>query len=347
MTNHDLVSVVENAYRLDVSDRKWKTGILEQAAPLIDDGFGLAMFEVDPRETTAPAVRRVVALGDEPHRLEDFLTVMNSRLGSREVQRVYQTPFVYATASERMAEVYEDFRDDPIYSAIGHPHGVYDFVGVQIADPSGTVLILGAPRGRIEQTDAASRKRWGRLAAHIAAGYRLRRRGETGFDDVEVDAVLAPDGTMEEATNDSVKTPAMRTQLKEAAQAIDYARGEARRGRPDEALELWRALVRGTYSLVDKVDSDGRRFLLARRNSPQNSAPTGLSPRERQVVHYVALGHANQLIAYELGLAESTISTLLSRALRKLGLESRNALIELVHALGATQTPDECTENRD
>jgi DNA-binding CsgD family transcriptional regulator len=52
--------------------------------------------------------------------------------------------------------------------------------------------------------------------------------------------------------------------------------------------------------------------------------------REAQVARGAALGHSNKLIAYELGLATSTVSTLLARAIRKLRLHSRGALIRRI-----------------
>jgi hypothetical protein len=52
-----------------------------------------------------------------------------------------------------------------------------------------------------------------------------------------------------------------------AAKAIDRARSRAR-SNEDEALELWQGLVAGRWSLVEQFDSDGRRFLVARKNDP-------------------------------------------------------------------------------
>jgi DNA-binding CsgD family transcriptional regulator len=52
-----------------------------------------------------------------------------------------------------------------------------------------------------------------------------------------------------------------------------------------------------------------------------------LSERERQAVALAAIGHANKLIAYDLGIAATTVAELLKRAAVKLGAESRVALI--------------------
>jgi DNA-binding CsgD family transcriptional regulator len=42
-----------------------------------------------------------------------------------------------------------------------------------------------------------------------------------------------------------------------------------------------------------------------------------LTERQRQILHYAELGHSNKLIAHLLGLAPSTVSTLLHRALKR------------------------------
>lgn len=57
------------------------------------------------------------------------------------------------------------------------------------------------------------------------------------------------------------------------------------------------------------------------------SARQSLSPRERQVVSLASLGHANKVIASELGLAVSTVSVYLVKAARKLGVRGRVAVI--------------------
>jgi DNA-binding CsgD family transcriptional regulator len=85
-------------------------------------------------------------------------------------------------------------------------------------------------------------------------------------------------------------------------------------------------------SLIDAIQPDrisgpyGKRFLLAHRNDPATPDLRGLSPRERQVLAYFAFGHSDKAIAYELGLAPSTIATHLAHARAKLGPMLRTAL---------------------
>ncbi len=81
------------------------------------------------------------------------------------------------------------------------------------------------------------------------------------------------------------------------------------------------------WSLVDRIELDGRRYVLARENSPRAQGPDALSGRERQVLAYAKLGHHNKLIAYELGVADSTVRVLLARAASKMGVRTRQDLL--------------------
>jgi DNA-binding NarL/FixJ family response regulator len=74
--------------------------------------------------------------------------------------------------------------------------------------------------------------------------------------------------------------------------------------------------------------------LVARDPSLRSVLPdsVGLSERERQAATLAALGHGNKHIAYELGIALSTVSKYLERAAAKLGAASRVSLIQIMCA---------------
>src|SRR5271170_7877888 len=60
---------------------------------------------------------------------------------------------------------------------------------------------------------------------------------------------------------------------------------------------------------------------------------SGLSKREREVMHLAARGLANKTIAHELRVAEGTIKIHLHRVYQKLGIRSRFALAVLAKSL--------------
>jgi DNA-binding NarL/FixJ family response regulator len=79
---------------------------------------------------------------------------------------------------------------------------------------------------------------------------------------------------------------------------------------------LRRALPTGHCSRADSVDRVAK-----------------LSDRERQAATLAALGHGNKHIAFDLGIAISTVSKYLERAAAKLGAGSRVSLIQIMGSL--------------
>jgi DNA-binding CsgD family transcriptional regulator len=102
------------------------------------------------------------------------------------------------------------------------------------------------------------------------------------------------------------------------------------RANDDEALELWKGLVAGRWSLVERFDHDGRRFLVALKNEPNVKDPRALTPRERQVLAYTAAGDSLKLTAYTLGLSPTSVFRHRQAAMRKLGLRSLAEVVSLL-----------------
>jgi DNA-binding CsgD family transcriptional regulator len=88
-----------------------------------------------------------------------------------------------------------------------------------------------------------------------------------------------------------------------------------------------KGLVDGRWTLVDHYESEGKRYVVARENAPKPPGPPRLSQREQQVVALAVLGRTNKLIAYELGLAASTVRVLMARASAKLRVATRSELV--------------------
>jgi DNA-binding NarL/FixJ family response regulator len=160
-----------------------------------------------------------------------------------------------------------------------------------------------------------------RLGAHIATGLRLQRiLTSAAFEDPCVEAILDPDGRLQH----TVGMARMRGALESLRQSV-----LAREGADDEAVATdpaWNAVLAGRWSLVDRFDSDGRRFVVAYRNPPGVLDPRRLTPREEGVTALAAIGRSNKEIAGQLGVTQSTVATLLAAALGKLGLSSRTML---------------------
>jgi hypothetical protein len=153
---------------------------------------------------------------------------------------------------------------------------------------------VGIPRGRAPPPPR-TRRQLACVATHLASAVRLRQ--------VLDGRRPAPDGALTEAIFDrggriahlapAAQSRAARGRLAEAVRRMDRARGALRWTSPEEALSLWDALLDGRWSLVDHVDSDGRRFVLARRNPPGARDLRALAPQERAVLALAAEGRAD------------------------------------------------------
>ena len=95
----------------------------------------------------------------------------------------------------------------------------------------------------------------------------------------------------------------------------------------------WRGLAASRWSLVDTFERDGRRYVVAEQTARTDAE--ALSPRERAVLTAAAADHHDKLIAYDLGLADSTVRVLLYRATRKLGAKNRSDAIARFRAATA------------
>ncbi len=221
-----------------------------------------------------------------------------------------------------------------LFAASGVPWA--DLAGMVCRDPGpwGINIIAAVPK--MKSISASTVASWTRVAAHVHAGLRLRiaRHGAPHLPPAAglltlhstTDAVLTLDGRVEHAEGRAI---AARVALREAAVALTRARTQTRKHDSEQALREWQSLVQGQWSLVDRFESDGRRYLIAQRNSPDVAKRKALSVNETQVASFRAMGHSMKLIGYELGLPVSSVSKLLTDAAAKLGLTSPDEFAHL------------------
>lgn len=95
-------------------------------------------------------------------------------------------------------------------------------------------------------------------------------------------------------------------------------------------VEEWKGPIAAKWTLLDVREADGIRYLVARQNQSNSNPPAALTERERQVVERAGMGQDNKVIAYDLGISHSTVRVLVARAAKKLGVQSRAALLRLL-----------------
>jgi DNA-binding NarL/FixJ family response regulator len=148
---------------------------------------------------------------------------------------------------------------------------------------------------------------------------------------------LSPSGVVEDASEAIVDDDRARRALTEAVRSMEQARRANVRSAPDRALELWRCLVAGQWSLVDHWEQGGRRYLAAYSNRVGQRDPRALTATEQSVLRYLALGATNKEASYALGLSEKTVSKSVTQILKKFGTKSRVDLAAMFDATRATR----------
>ncbi len=330
------IDLVEFVYDLDVNEDNWVPSLLDVGLPLFDHGYGVVgTTYVRPTEGGMPFPTKFYQCAGPADLIERVLGA--SRLANEEVLREINRSGVVTTLSEAVARYPDGVA--PLEEFQKHMEGAKDILALTAVDPNGVGISICAPLPELTKLSGRDRELWQMIGAHLVSGYRLRRGVLEAQDSLvkqsalprNAEAVLDPKTfAMTEAVGRARDGPG--EFLREAAIQVDRARGRLRKDEPEAALEIWKGLVEGRWSLVDWFDTDGRRFVLANPNPPRLKDPRGLTERENQVCTYAALGETNKLISYRLGISQSKISSTLQSAMRKLGAQTRSQLVEKLRA---------------
>jgi DNA-binding CsgD family transcriptional regulator len=183
--------------------------------------------------------------------------------------------------------------------------------------PLGTVVLFDALRETMTLTPKELHV-WQRIATHVGAAHRLRRNRDATPAGAE--AVLSPTGQVQHLV-----PGAGREQIEEGFARRQHAR--RRDVSPEAALDVWKGLHDGRWSLVDHIDTDGKAFVLAVHNEPARDVVSTITDRQRGAVALAALGYSNKQIAYSLGLSAGAVAMLLTRAREATGARTRAELV--------------------
>jgi DNA-binding CsgD family transcriptional regulator len=319
----DEVAVLEAAYRLDGTEAEWLEELARVGGPLLDEGLGVAAttWSVEPGRLR---LRELAVYGGPPGTIEAVRAACDSN--DLTFPLAASGPCTSLSAS-RLATVAES---DP-GSQMLFSMGVRDCLTVLNMEPGGFCSGLTAYRPNRVLPSRRFIARWSRVSSHLGAGFRIRRGLQTlrsvGCDALAGgEAILTPEGRVEH-----VEEPAKQARklLAQGVVAMGRARGKLRMHDADAALDAWKGLVAGRWSLIERVDTDGRRFLVAHKNDPEVHAPPTVTLRERQIMAARGRGLSIKLIAYELGLSSATVSRALRSGMTKLGLVHESELTAL------------------
>jgi DNA-binding CsgD family transcriptional regulator len=323
-----VLAILEASYRVEQSRSEWLRGVVAAATPALDDGLGVCGFFVDLRNGAykSSGYQGTGMIGSTTGRAAFTAWNKNVPIEAKRYLTLKETSGTTSSFTRRM-RTHSNAPAD--LELLRTAHGFPDLRGVNAIDTEMLGCALAAPlSARAPQREA---RVWSRVASHLCAGARLLRRlpaRQTRLLE-GAEAVIEPGGRIVHAEGDA-RDRIARAALRDAALQIDHARTRQARLSEHEFTLAWQALYHGRWTVLDSFDHDGRRFLVAWPNEPELEQSHSLSVREAQVARGAALGHSNKLIAYELGLSTSTVSTLLTRAIRKLRLHSRTSLIQRI-----------------
>lgn len=317
-----VIDLVEAAYSLDGDDSSWLGRIGETARVELDLGQGIVCLATGRGDGELAALA-TVGVAIAPDEVRERLANPAVRYFWADLSRTAATVSTGAALLSR-----KNPGSGALFDQIGRRYGTYDVWGLVARDGEGGSVQIAAPSPRPLAPLQRRAPRWERVAAHIGAAWRLRRRLAAGAR--EPAAILTPDGRLLEADADLAPRPRLRERLVRAVADLERARGPRQRRDADGGLELWRGLVAGRFSLIDSFERSGRRLLVAHENPIERPDPRALTPRERAVIALAATAQSNKAIAYALGVASGTVARTLSEALAKLGLRRRSDVVHLL-----------------
>jgi len=323
----DPVALLEATSRWEPDEGAWLRGVA-QATRGLDLGGGRVVYTLCFDSKKRPP--RLAAAEDGAPGWPDELSRLNEVFDSAATALVHvplgrvrtHGPAIVRENARRTGMTYDEYMAVAGPGAGAPPLADYVFGGTG-RDRVAFVALADRPRKlRAERRGVVEM-----FVAHFAAMVRLRRRiGETATPD-DADAVLDGAGKLLHATRSAER---QKESLIDAVLRTEKARGALRRRAPEEATRIWRALVAGEYTLVESVERDGKRLLLARRNAPGVRGLSALTASEAACAYFTALGQPQKLIAYELGVTPSAAARLTRAAIGKLRLPSAAALVRVI-----------------
>jgi DNA-binding CsgD family transcriptional regulator len=325
----DLVGVVEALYTTNLPSEQWLRRVAERLRPFVDRynvGIGGMLYSCPDACSFTPTQ---ALLCDVPDQLQAAFFEGMRAFPALFVADGFLSKSCFMAASTRGWEDLTIVRDGS-----GPARGFVDGLSVNAIEPDGAGVWFGSPRPEIAPIDDDMYMTLTRLARHLAAAHRLRRKHpDAQVQPDAAEAVLDADGRVQHASGEA-RDAAARAALARATGSMERARRRLPGSDPRESIKDWKSIISKRWTLLEHFDSDSKRFTLAVDNRTLPPSVELLSKRELEVVVRAAAGKTNKEIAHDLGLSASTVRVLLTRAGAKVGARSRRELLEALRMGG-------------
>jgi DNA-binding CsgD family transcriptional regulator len=327
-----LADFLEVAYDVTTDDRLWLRQAMEAA--LTVTGWGVASHAAiyDASDVSAFRVENAEFIGLAEREVDILMRGL----------KLFTPSFVTRTFRSLLANGVRQIGIPEMRPMVDEMAGVGfpDQFALNGLEPSGRGVFIGLWSKRMLDLSSADLAFFRRIAHHLGAAHRVRRRLRESQPDaatpdptLDAEAIFDAKARVVHATGPAT-AKAARDELVVAARARDRAR--TRVASAEAALRDWRPLTRARWTLVDSFERGGARYVVARENQSPISGLESLTDRERQAVVYLAVGQSTKETAYALGISSATVRVLLARAAAKLGVRTRAALLAHAEVRGLT-----------
>lgn len=313
----DWVGVLEAAYASAPSDAAWANAVHGALRGVFEgcDEHGLHVIE---HSADCSEIKNLV-LATQRTELDGIVSDGFAALGPTGVRAYYYPKHTVNTIRSIQRTVEPHARE--YVGQLLNGAGFADCVGILFHPAPGVAGVVWARVDGPASVSHHERRLLSQVAVHLETAYRLRRRPET------IRAVLRPDGRVEHREGGELDTARLKAHLLQ----VESARTKRRRV-GEQGLDLWRALVGGEVSVVERTDGAQRHYLVV-ENPPHRQPMRVLTDGELDAVALAARGMSAKLIAYSLGISAVTVSARLAAAASKVGVATRIELIRLAAML--------------
>lgn len=328
------VDIVEAAYMSAPSIAAWLERVVDIGRPVLESDVGI--IATVTKRTEAHITVEAYAESANPFTwLRGMFESACREIPARHFEPYYGPGEPVRTLDDVQRTIRANGHEIDVGGAFVEHGGLSDLLLIVTHPVRDTVLCIAALDRGPKTMPRLDRRRLTQVALHLENAARLHLVPTHEL------AVITTDGRI--ADLDSARTTSADiARLESRVRLVERIRTRRERADATDALDAWPALVNGTYSLVEHIDSDGLRFYRAYENPVAAQRHRALSPRERSVLELTARGLSGKWTAYSLGLSESSVSEALSAAACKLGISSRTRLAaiaaELVRGNAARDT---------
>ena len=326
LTGLDASRLLEALYRVDVPDDGWLALVADELRPLLDrHGLGILACLYECRDPTS---------------FTPGLTLQRDVPGSLRCTSDLNPVFV---ANGVLSRSWYHGADLPGWKQIPcvrtrslYERGAADQLCLNAVELDGKGCWFGSFQRSREALSQDGVRLLSGLGRHLANAHRLRRTYSGSYAGRLEELIVVDAAGHVQHAGPSVQG---RAELRGVAQDV-LALHEVRKSRrlaadPFQTLAEWSGRLGSTWTVFDRVESDGTRLFFLVRNPARKGGTRMLSGRERQVLGLAVRGLSDKVIAHELELRPSTVRVLLRNARRKIGAESRRELLKCANVYEA------------